>query len=424
MKRITIFLFFMFILLNYGCVSQYLDFLPETHYLNKRNVLKPIPGKYDFTESVNKGDFSPKIHQFIFILDASTSMSESSAGRLKYDVAKDLLYRMIQMIPDIYSFKTLKASGHKDTAQFRAGLNVFGSRGNILKGTFERVIPIDKFSRKQFEMILKQSRGRPIDSKSGSLIEPPSGESPMHLAIDASIVDLKRIETQTAIIIISDWKELSSKVIPTVHKVFQTFGENISLHNIFVGDDLMAKSHMESIANISKNAYSYCSKDLISNEKLNRFVEKVFLKNNRPIDPIIPFVEKLKELCQRGTGLINPEDALVMPIHFDLDKYYIKKEYFHDLKIIIEALNEYPDVCMKLSGHTDDLHTWEYNLNLSQKRAEAVKQYLVDHGLINADRITTEGFAFQYPYDKTIGNTTPEARAKNRRTEITRIDCQ
>jgi len=406
-----------------GCVSQYVDFLPETHEINKRDVLKPVPDKYDYTESVNNGNYSPKTHQFLIIFDTSVSMSESVSGRVKYDVAKDILYRMIHMIPDIYSFKTLKNDDTQETVQFLSGLTTFGSRESIFKGATTKIIPVKKFSRKEFEGMINPSDNSQMNNKL-TLARFPSGESPLDLALESAIVDLKNVNRQTAIIIISDYKELNSRVRSAVRKLLQTFGENINIYNIFIGDDKMAKIHMNKIASISKNTHATLSEELVSNEGLSKFVETVFLKYNRPIDPIIPFIEKLKELCQASPGLINPEDALIMPIHFDLDAYYVKEIYYNDLNKIIEALNEYPDVCMELRGHTDNTHTWEYNMELSQKRAEAVKQYFVEHGLINTDRITIQGFAFQYPFNKDLGNSTPEAREKNRRTEITRIDCQ
>jgi OOP family OmpA-OmpF porin len=77
-------------------------------------------------------------------------------------------------------------------------------------------------------------------------------------------------------------------------------------------------------------------------------------------------------------------------------------------------LKEYPDVKLEIQGHTDDRGSDEFNKNLSQQRADAVKLYMVNAG-IDAARLTAVG----YGEDKAIAtNRTAAGRAKNRRTEF------
>jgi outer membrane protein OmpA-like peptidoglycan-associated protein len=78
------------------------------------------------------------------------------------------------------------------------------------------------------------------------------------------------------------------------------------------------------------------------------------------------------------------------------------------------VLNEYPDTYITIEGHTDNKGAYDYNLNLSKKRAESVRNYLKMQQVIG-DRLFTNG----YSYDRPIAdNTTEEGRAKNRRVEI------
>ncbi len=65
-------------------------------------------------------------------------------------------------------------------------------------------------------------------------------------------------------------------------------------------------------------------------------------------------------------------------------------------------------------GHTDDVGTAEYNMQLSKRRAQSVRDYLVEVG-IEASQITTEGFGKDRPL---VPGSTPAARAQNRRVEI------
>jgi outer membrane protein OmpA-like peptidoglycan-associated protein len=77
-------------------------------------------------------------------------------------------------------------------------------------------------------------------------------------------------------------------------------------------------------------------------------------------------------------------------------------------------LQSNPDLKLEISGHTDNTGKAEANLSLSQKRADAVKQYLVQKG-IDAGRIKATGYGQQHPlYD----NKTEEGKAKNRRVEL------
>jgi OOP family OmpA-OmpF porin len=79
-----------------------------------------------------------------------------------------------------------------------------------------------------------------------------------------------------------------------------------------------------------------------------------------------------------------------------------------------DALLKLNDVKLTLGGHTCSLGSDEYNMKLSIKRADAVKNYLVKKG-INADVIDVEGYGETKP---AFSNDTEKERAKNRRTEV------
>ena len=76
-------------------------------------------------------------------------------------------------------------------------------------------------------------------------------------------------------------------------------------------------------------------------------------------------------------------------------------EEISDLKIVVE-------------GHTDNVGGEKYNINLSQKRAEAIKEVMVKKFNIEASRITAKGFGFSNPL---ADNSTKEGRQQNRRVE-------
>jgi Outer membrane protein and related peptidoglycan-associated (lipo)proteins len=107
--------------------------------------------------------------------------------------------------------------------------------------------------------------------------------------------------------------------------------------------------------------------------------------------------------------------VLVYGIYFDFNSANIREESEPVLKEIADALIAHPDWKLSVNGHTDNVGGATYNIGLSNRRAEAVKQALVDRYNIGADRLSTAGFGMSQPIET---NDTPEGRARNRRVEL------
>ncbi|HFE45565.1 MAG TPA: OmpA family protein [Nannocystis exedens] len=117
--------------------------------------------------------------------------------------------------------------------------------------------------------------------------------------------------------------------------------------------------------------------------------------------------DKVPDAVKKFTGAIRG-------INFDVDKDTIKKNSSKTLKAAIKVLKDFPDVRIEISGHTDPDGGRDHNLDLSRRRAESVKKYLVDHG-IDASRIETRGAG---PDEPIADNKTRRGKAKNRRIEF------
>ena len=111
-------------------------------------------------------------------------------------------------------------------------------------------------------------------------------------------------------------------------------------------------------------------------------------------------------------------DRLTIRVNFDFDKSDIRKEDLPDLEKAAAFVKKYPDSKVSVEGHTDSRGTDKYNLKLSQRRADAVKKYLVSKGE-KADRITAEGKGEAYPI---ADNKTEKGRFENRRVEVLIIE--
>jgi OOP family OmpA-OmpF porin len=101
-------------------------------------------------------------------------------------------------------------------------------------------------------------------------------------------------------------------------------------------------------------------------------------------------------------------------ITFDNNEDTIRKSSLPTLDSAVQVLTDHPDVRINISGHTDDVGDREHNVDLSRRRAESVKRYLVEHG-IDENRIVTEGLGPDKPADT---NDTKAGRANNRRIEF------
>jgi OmpA-OmpF porin, OOP family len=99
---------------------------------------------------------------------------------------------------------------------------------------------------------------------------------------------------------------------------------------------------------------------------------------------------------------------------FDFDKATLKPEGKKMVDEAVKVMKDKPDLHVSVEGHTDSVGSDAYNQKLSERRAKAVRDYIVSQG-INADRITTRGFGKSKPV---ASNDTAEGRAENRRVEI------
>jgi OOP family OmpA-OmpF porin len=114
-------------------------------------------------------------------------------------------------------------------------------------------------------------------------------------------------------------------------------------------------------------------------------------------------------------------DRLTIHVNFDFDKSNIRQADKAELKKAIDFIRKYPDAIVDLQGHTDSIGTEQYNQKLSERRAEAVRQYLIKEGAVDQARISTRGYGESRPIapNRTKeGKDNPQGRAENRRVEI------
>jgi len=112
------------------------------------------------------------------------------------------------------------------------------------------------------------------------------------------------------------------------------------------------------------------------------------------------------------------EVKITQQIHFETAKDKIRPESFPILDAVVEVLENNSAIKLQVQGHTDDVGTNKYNLDLSDRRAGSVRKYLVSHG-ISVERLQSKGFGEEVPL---VENNSTENRALNRRVQFMRTE--
>ena len=151
----------------------------------------------------------------------------------------------------------------------------------------------------------------------------------------------------------------------------------------------------------SRKIFSTVGEGIPQEELVDRFNEKIFTED-MVLDPIVL------------------EKAIVVPnIYYDLDKAEIRSDAASELDKLVQLLRDNPNISIELSSHTDSRAPDEYNLNLSQRRAQAAVDYIASKG-ISKDRLIAKGYGETQLINGCTNDVecTEEQHQENRRTEF------
>lgn len=106
--------------------------------------------------------------------------------------------------------------------------------------------------------------------------------------------------------------------------------------------------------------------------------------------------------------------SMTLNVEFDFDKSDVKPKYHDDIGKLAQFMGQYPGTTTVIEGHTDNRGKYDYNISLSERRAESVKSYLVEKFDVDSSRISTRGYGYTKPV---ASNDTDEGRQRNRRID-------
>ena len=344
----------------------------------------------------NTDMYESALDNFVVAFDASSSMRHDN----KFIIAKTLAGRLNMTLPEMGQ---------------TAGLRSFGHDPAVSKKHTELLYGMEKYS-------TAKAAGT-LDS-----ITKPGGWSPLGTALDAVQLDLEGLSgKRNAVIIISDGMDMEPK-IARVQALKDKYGSSICLYPIQVGNAPEGREFLQKVAAIGKCGFFSTADDLMSGNGIATFVERVFLEKKAMVMAPAPMKAERKD--SDGDGVYDDEDQCpgtpvganvnavgcwtLDHVLFDFDKAEIKPAGYPLLDAVVAILEKNPAMSVELQGHTDNVGTKAYNMDLSMRRSQAVAKYLVDKGIMR-NRLATTGFGFQSPVAL---NGTGFGRSLNRRVEL------
>mgnify|MGYP003574338155 FL=1 len=366
-----------------------------------KKVVKTAPSFEPYKFNANQ--YVPKVDNFVVILDTSSSMAEKYGKQAKAKIAKDFLSAMNQTLPELKYNAALRTFGHSASLPDKSTLLVYGPT---------------QYSTSGFGGALNSVKG-------------PSGDSSLALAkaINAAGADMKSSQGPIAVIIVSDGKQMDQKPLKAAEAMKSQFGDRVCIDTVQVGDNPAGKMTLEQIVNAGGCGISTTVDRLAGSANMAGFVEGIFLA--KPAPKPMPMA---KPMDSDGDGVTDDKDqcpntpkgatvdargcwTYAAVVLYDFDSAEIKSEAHPMLDEAVGILKKNPAIKVEIDGHTDNVGPAAYNMELSERRANSIMKYFVDHG-VNAERLTIKGFGLTKP---AASNDTKEGRAKNRRVELTPI---
>ena len=420
-----------------------------------RQVSKSTPAfnAQDLNARVRSGGLMKAADNFMIILDRSQTMDASYKGRSKYDLAKSLVSRMNQTIPDLALTGGLRTFGHGTccSTDIKTDL-VYGMTPYTQSGLGDAL----------------------------KTIPYAGGGSPLGAAIDAAAQDLAGARGKIAVIVFSDAQYMDETPVMAAKRITEKYGDRVCLYTVLIGRDEPGAKIMQRIADAGQCGFAVNGDEIASAENMAGFVEKVFLMRagDRDGDGVADDLDKCPgtpagvrvdgagcpldtdgdgvydylDKCPgtpRGAKVDNrgctieagPKDSdgdgisddkdqcpktprwarvnavgcwVLEGVLFETAKWNIKPASYPVLDEVVSILNKNPDLKVEIQGHTDNRGSARYNQGLSENRARSVMTYLAGQG-VESWRLSSKGYGFSKP---AATNDTAEGRALNRRVEL------
>jgi OOP family OmpA-OmpF porin len=373
-------LFFSLWMFLFGCATQQVMQSPG------QAPFKPV----DLNPMVRSGQYIQKVNNFLVILDASGTMKGA-----EFDMASEAVRRMILTIPDLRLKSGLRSFGF-----------AIGEQTYMLYGMADH-------DKAKFIAAMPAFAG--------------IGSSPLGDSIIATGSDLKGTTGHCALIVVSDGNpiiEPSTLLGPkAAQAVKKQYGDRLCIYTVYVGNDAEGKEIMDGIAKAGGCGFAVRAAEIMSPEGMVNFVERVFLEKAQAAPAPPPPAPKPEPVLPPPPKPAPPPpppapkviDKMTLHVLFAFDKSILTEADLKELPKAVAFVKKYPGAKIRLDGYTDYIGTDAYNIKLSERRAAAVKDYLIKEAGVDSSKITAVGHG---KADPVADNKTAEGRVENRRVEI------
>ncbi|MCG6907514.1 MAG: OmpA family protein [Desulfobacteraceae bacterium] len=339
--------------------------------------------------------FVSSVDTFVILMDASSSMAEKYQDMYKISLAKKIVSGINATLPPIDANAALVVFGSGECLNKQHALALFGPA------------PYN-----QSEMAAG------LDS-----LKCVGGTSPMYDGTELAGQKLQESLGKTALVVVSDGEDINQEnVMKSVQALKDAMGDRLCIYTVQVGDDAKGTRLMKSVAEVGGCGFAVNADEITDPDAMADFVTKVFLAP-APVVVVTPLdsdgdgvPDDIDQCPGTPTGAkVNDVGCWLMAgdtVLFDFDSATINDTTLLEAALVI--LKDNPEMTGEVRGFTCSIGPEAYNQMLSEKRANAVRDWFIQNG-IAAERIRAVGYGETNPI---ASNDTEEGRRKNRRVEL------
>jgi OOP family OmpA-OmpF porin len=327
------------------------------------SVKQPAPlfEQASLETKLKSGSYMQAVDNFLILLDTSHTMRDTYKDEQKFYLAQSAALSLNKTIAG------MKLNG---------GLRTFGDLSMKAAPRTKLICPVEPYSASAF-----------ADCITGT--DASWGSTPLGAALMASSDDIEGLQGKTAIIIISDGNYTGDSPAEVISQLKEKHGDKICISSITIGR----------------------TGSLTALTRQTRCGKAGYFDDANTADGMADFV--LKVFFEKGVAPAPAAKIIINSVLFDFDSSVIKPEAAVVLEEAAGQLKQNQNDVV-VEGHTCSIGQEEYNMGLSERRANAVRDFLVDQGIDGA-RLTAKGVGEAEPV---ADNTTQDGRERNRRVEF------
>jgi OOP family OmpA-OmpF porin len=335
-------------------------FLPAAEIITEEDFIKRVVVEENFIKTADN---------FLILFDTSSSMAEyvdKGAKVTKYDIARKILKQKLALLPDL---------------GYNSGLYTFAPYGEVY--------PMGPFDKGRYTQAVN------------SLPAQPKGPTFLAQALRKIEPVLASQSGKTVVFIFTDGTTDFAGATKDPEDYTQAFADKYNVCFYMIGD-------------ATNNRSSKRLTDMAKANACSRVIPfKQFVDNPNYITGalyVVKATERIETITETRISGLRVGDVL-----FGFNQTDIMSQYMADLDQLGMFLNKNPNAYALLIGYTDSIGSEEYNLGLSNRRADSVAAYLMSSQGVKQDQIVVNWYGAANPV---AGNDTTSGRAQNRRVEV------